>query len=267
MRKLRVVVCVKIVPKAEEVRVDPVTRRLDRAGARSEINPPDMNALECALALKDRYPAEVFVLSMGPPFIEPYVRLTLALGVDHVYLLSDRKFAGSDTLATTYALARAIETIGDIDVVLCGEESYDGSTGQVPPGLAEWLDFTQLCMVHAVEYDPDHEVFIGVRRYQGVEEVMEARLPVVVSVRVQVNEPRFLDYRLRSRMEDPERLTVWSAADIGAEDAFLGTQGSPTIVSGLAPAETRERRRELIKGRPDELARRLADLLARQGWA
>ncbi len=261
MRKLRVVVCMKIVPKAEEVRVDPATRRLDRAGARSEINPPDMNALECALALKDHYSAEVFVLSMGPPFFEPYLRLTLALGVDHVYLLSDRKFAGSDTLATTYVLAQAIKTIGDVDVVLCGEESYDGSTGQVPPGIAEWLDYPQLCMVHAVEYDPDRAVFIGVRRYQGVEEVIEARLPVVVSVRVQVNEPRFLDYRLRSRMEEPERLTVWSAEAIGAEDAFLGAQGSPTVVSGLESAETRERRREIMKGRPDELARRLVDLV------
>ncbi len=261
MRKLRVAVCLKIVPKSEEVRVDEDTKRLDRAGARQEINPPDMNALECALALKDKFPVEVFVVSMGPPFFEPYLRLTLALGADHIYLLSDRKFAGADTLATTYVLAKGIEKIGHVDIVVCGEESYDGSTGQVPPGIAEWLNYSQLCMVHALEYDPEKNVLIGARSHQGIDEVLEAELPVVVSVGVQINEPRFIDYRLKTRMDDPDRFTIWSAEDLGADEDLIGFNGSPTIVSGLETAEVRERKQQFIQGSPEDIAHKLADII------
>ena len=111
MPELRTVVCVKVVPKPEAVRVNPSTHLLDRSNARAEINPPDMNALEMALALKDLHGGRVSIVSMGPPYFEPYLRVALAMGADHIYLLSDRAFAGADTLATTYTLAQGIRKI------------------------------------------------------------------------------------------------------------------------------------------------------------
>ena len=152
MPELRMVVCVKVVPKSEEIRVDYATKLLDRSNARSEINPPDMNALEMALSMKDRYGGRLDILSMGPPSFEPLLRIGLEMGCDHIYLLSDRAFGGADTLATTYTLAKGIEKLGGADLVFCGEESADGATGQVPAGLAEWLD---VCSVNAINrYQP-----------------------------------------------------------------------------------------------------------------
>jgi electron transfer flavoprotein beta subunit len=150
---LQIAVCVKVVPKPEEIRVDPQTHLLERSNARAEINPPDMNALELALALKDRHGGRLSIISMGPPYFEPYLRVGLAMGADQVYLLSDREFAGADTLATTYTLAQGVRKMGGADLIICGEESSDGATGQVPPGLAEWLDIAQLTLLSELHLD------------------------------------------------------------------------------------------------------------------
>ncbi|MCK5430698.1 MAG: electron transfer flavoprotein subunit beta/FixA family protein, partial [Anaerolineales bacterium] len=153
MPELHIVVCVKVVPKSEEIRVDRETHMLVREGVRSEINPPDMNALEMALDLKDRYGGRVSILSMGPPDFEPHLRVGLAMGANQIYLLSDRALAGADTLATTYTLAQGIHKMGGADLIFCGEESADGATGQVPAGLAEWLDIGQLTLLTEVDVD------------------------------------------------------------------------------------------------------------------
>jgi electron transfer flavoprotein beta subunit len=261
MPQLKIIVCVKIVPKPEEVRVDPKTWRLDRASARSEINPPDMNALEMALSLKDRYGARMSILSMGPPFFEPLLRVALAMGADHVYLLSDRAFGGADTLATTYTLARAVQKLGDVDLVFCGEESSDGATGQVPPGLAEWLEINQITVVNAVDVDLGRAVVSGRREIKGGHEVLEVPLPAVISVQTASNEPRFMDYDIKPWAFASEQVTVWTQADLDAEDACVGVPGSPTVVAGLEQAPSRERKRIFLTGASDEIACRLVKLL------
>jgi electron transfer flavoprotein beta subunit len=261
MPDLHFVVCVKVVPKPEEVRVDPATRLLDRAHARSEINPPDMNALEFALELKDRHGGRVSILSMGPPFFEPYLRVGLAMGADHIYLLSDRAFGGADTLATTYTLAQGIRKMGGADLILCGEESSDGATGQVPSGLAEWLDISQITLVSAVDIDLARSVARGRREIRGGHEILEVPLPAVVSVKTASNEPRFMDYRLKPWAFDEGRVTVWTRMDLQADEACIGAAGSPTTVSELTQAPTRERKREFLVGTPEEIAQRLAGLL------
>ena len=154
MSELHIVVCMKAVPKPEEIRVNRETHLLERANVRTEINPPDMNALEMALELKDKHGGTVDILSMGPPSFEPYLRVGLAMGADHVVLLSDRSFGGADTLATTYTLAQGIRKMKNVDVILCGEESSDGATGQVPQGIAEWLDLPPARgACHAIQLD------------------------------------------------------------------------------------------------------------------
>lgn len=264
MADLQVVVCVKVVPKPEEIRVDPETRMLERMNARSEINPPDMNAMEMALTLKDRYGGQISLLSMGPPFFGPNLRVALAMGADHIYLLSDLAFAGADTLATTYTLAHGIQKIGAVDVILCGEESSDGATGQVPPGLAEWLDFPQLTLLTEVSIDLTQRSARGRREIKGGYEILEVPLPCVISVKTACNEPRFMDYQLRSWAQEEERITVWNAKDLDVEPEYIGLAGSPTVVTGLAEAPYRERRREFLEGSPDEVAQKLAKLLRKE---
>lgn len=261
MKKLHSLVCVKIVPKPEEIRVDPDTNLLLRDGVRSEINPPDMNAMEMALLLKDRYGGRISIVSMGPANFEPFLRTALAMGADHVYLLSDRAFGGADTLATTYTLAQGVKKIGGVNLIFCGEESSDGATGQVPPGLAEWLGVNQLTMVSEIELDLEAERVRGRREIKGGYEILEVPLPSVISVRMAANEPRFINYRIKTWAYQPEQVTVWSSIDLGAELDCIGQSGSPTWVSGLAQAKTRERRRQFLQGSPEEIARQLFPLL------
>lgn len=254
-------VCVKVVPKPEEIRVDPETCLLARTNARSEINPPDMNALEMALALKDMHGGRISLLSMGPPFFESNLRVALAMGADHIYLLSDTAFAGADTLATTYTLAQGIRQIGDVDLVFCGEESSDGATGQVPPGLAEWLDINQLTLISEVDLDLKSRTVRARREIKGGYEILECQTPCVISVKTACNEPRFMDFTLRTWALQEDRLTIWNAGDLAADPENIGLNGSPTTVTGLAEAPYRERRREILRGSNDQIIEQLVSLL------
>lgn len=257
------VVCVKIVPKPEEIRVDPQTHLLQRLDTRSEINPPDMNAVEMALSLKERYGGQISLLSMGPPNFEPNLRVALAMGADHIYLLSDQQFAGADTLATTYTLAQAVRKIGGVDLVLCGEESSDGATGQVPPGLAEWLGCSQLTLLTGVSIDRDKRLTRGRREIKGGYEILEVPLPCVISVKTASNEPRFMDFSLRSWSQESDRITIWDAASLAAEPDRIGLPGSPTVVTGLAEAPYRDRRKEFLTGTQEEIVQELVEILKR----
>jgi len=259
--ELQIAVCMKVVPKPEEVRVDPDTHRLLRQNVRNEINPPDMNAIETALALKDRYGGKISIFSMGPPEAVNQLKVALAMGADHVYLLSDRTFGGADTLATTYTLACGIRKLGNVDVVICGEESSDGATGQVPQGLAEWLDLPQVTLVTDMLLDVKTKTARARRSIKGGYEILETPLPCVVSVKTACNEPRFMDFQLRARSDQKRRLTIWNAEDVGADGNYIGEMGSPTRVSGLASAEVRDRKREKISGSRDEVADILAKLI------
>jgi electron transfer flavoprotein beta subunit len=263
LAELHSVVCVKVVPKPEEIRVNPTSKMLERTGVRSEINPPDMNAMEMALKLKDRYGGRISLLSMGPPFFEVNLRAALAMGADHIFLLSDPAFAGADTLATTYTLAQGIRKIGGVDLVLCGEESSDGATGQVPPGIAEWLHTSQLTLLTELDVDLAGGTARGRRESKGGYEVLEVHLPCVISVKTACNEPRFIDFGLRAWAQTGEGLTVWDASDLQADPNLIGLAGSPTIVTGLSEAPYRARRREFLLGTPQSIAEQLAEIILR----
>lgn len=254
---LHTVVCVKIVPKSEEVSVDREARVLDRANARSEINPPDMNALEMALALKDRHGGRVSLLSMGPPFVIPMLRVAMAMGADDAYLLSDRALGGADTLATSLTLASAIKRIGNVDLVVCGEESSDGATAQVPPGIAAWMGIPQVTYALAAEFDPERRRLLATREIRKGEEVLDVPLPAVVSVKVSCNEPRFMTHEGMARLQS-STVTTWTAADLGVDPAHVGLPGSPTSVAGLREVRASGgRRQERISGTPEQEAHAL----------
>jgi electron transfer flavoprotein beta subunit len=183
------------------------------------------------------------------------------MGADHIYLLSDPAFAGADTLATTYTLAQGIRKIGGVDLVLCGEESSDGATGQVPPGLAEWLGASQLTLLTEVSVDMAQGTARGRRESKGGYELLEVHMPCVISVKTASNEPRFMDYNLRTWGLEEERLTVWKADDLGADPNLIGLAGSPTIVTGLAEAPHRERRRVFLNGSNEEVVDSLVKVI------
>lgn len=260
MNPLRIVVCLKVVPRPEEVRIDPETLTLQRAGVRSMINPADLSALELALRLKDLHGGEVRLVSMGPPFVEEQLRDGLAMGADAADLLSDRAFGGADTLATSYVLARAIDALGIADLVVCGEESSDGATAQVPPGIAEWLGWAQATGVTEAALLEGGERLWVRRELGGGHEVLTARLPAVISVRVGAVPPRFLDMERRG-WANTVPISVRDAAALDVDEEAIGAAGSPTTVAGTREAAQRERRRERIPGSPSEQARVLAERL------
>src|SRR5438093_12338983 len=146
-RPLRILVCIKQVPKAQELQVDPKTQTLKRVGVPSEINPPDANALEFALRIKDDMPAEIVVLSMGPTSFDESLERAIAMGADRAVLLTDRILGGSDTVPTAHALSETIAKIGGYDLILCGEAPTDAPTGHAGPGLAGALATPQAAAI------------------------------------------------------------------------------------------------------------------------
>ncbi len=260
MSGLRTLVCVKVVPRPEEVKVNPATHTLDRVNARSMINPPDMNALEIALDLKGRHGGTVGVVTMGPRFFEEYLKLALLMGADAGIVLSDRAFAGADTLATSYVLARGIARAGGADLVLCGEESSDGATGQVPQGIAEWLEASQITNAVTLAFRPEDRKIEAKRELAGGWEVVRSAVPVVVAVRSGANEPRFPDFGLRASVP-AGAISVWDAAALETDAALIGMAGSPTSAVKLKELPRRDRKREMIPGAPDSAARELVGRL------
>ncbi len=262
---MRIVVCMKVVPRPEEVKVDLDTKTLVREGARSVINSSDMNALEIALAYRDAHGGKVTVLSMGPPQFEPYLRVALAVGADDAILLSDRAFGGADTLATSYTLATGVRKIGGVDLVLCGEESSDGGTSQVPPSIAEWLDASQATYVERLVAGPGGSVR-ATRALEDGKETVDLAVPAVVSVIVGSNEPRFIDYD-RWAFAQSAKVQVWNAAALGGDAQYLGLKGSPTAVAGLREVKKAGRRHEMVTVSPAEAASRIKTEIDRAGLA
>lgn len=242
----------KVVPRTEEVRFDPATKSLDRSKAENEINGPDKNALELALQLKKKHGAEVILLSMGPPFFESYLRLGIAMGADDAVLLSDRAFAGADTYPTSYTIAAAIRKIGQFDLVLCGEESSDASTGQVPPGVAEWLEIPQ------VTYTSHLEILGAVARakrtVKGGYEIVEASLPLLASVELGSNSPRFPDFRKKKWADKEFKVKVWGATDLDIDLNKIGSKGSHTVVQELVQLPKPARKMLHVTGTPQNEA-------------
>lgn len=231
------VVCIKQVPDTAEVKIDPETNTLVRAGVESIANPYDITALEEAVRLRERYGGKVTAISMGPPQADSVLRQALSTGADEVVLLSDRAFAGADTLATSYTLSRAIETLGKetpVDMVLCGKQAIDGDTAQTGPGIATRLGLTQFTYVVDVEWIDTEKRRVQVRRkVEGGFEIVNGPLPALLSVELELAKARRASLpMLIDSLVAPVR--VWDAKAIGASPELVGIKGSPTWVRAIA---------------------------------
>jgi electron transfer flavoprotein beta subunit len=225
---VKIIVCIKQVPDTTNVRINPETNTLVREGVQSIINPFDVYAIEEGVRLKEKNGGTLTVLTMGPPQAADALREAISLGADAVYLVSDRAFAGADTLATAYALACAIRHLGGADVILMGRQAIDGDTGQVGPGVAENLDISHITDIRKIEEIADGRIVVERLLEEGYARIA-ARLPVVLTVVKEINIPRLpsLKGKLAARKAE---VPVLKAADIGAEVERLGLNGSPTQV-------------------------------------
>jgi electron transfer flavoprotein beta subunit len=255
---LRIVVCVKQVPETTDARINPETGTLMREGIPSIINPFDMYAIEEGLRLKERLGGEVTALSMGPPQAREALKEAIALGCDRGVLLSDRAFAGADTLATAYTLARAIEKLGGADLILCGKQASDGDTAQVGPGVAEELDLPHATYVRRIATIADGSIRVE-RLVEGGVEVVELTLPALLTVVKEINEPRLPSLKGIMRAKRTE-VTVWKLDDLGADPARTGSAGSPTEVVKVFTPSLRQHG-ELLAGSPEEMAAALVERL------
>lgn len=251
-----IVVLLKQVPDTTDVRIDRETNTLIREGVPSIINPFDMYAIEEGLRIRERAGrGTVTVMSMGPPQVETSLREAIALGVDDTVLLSDRAFAGSDTWSTSYTLAAGIRKLGRFDAILCGKQAIDGDTGQVGPGVAELLDVPQVTHVRRIEVAPDGTATVE-RLLEDGTDVLRVRLPAVFSVVKEINEPRLPSLKGKMRAKKAE-IRVWRAADLDADAAEFGLDGSPTRVVRIFAPEPRPGGR-VIEGTVDEVVAELA---------
>ena len=237
---MQIVACIKQVPDTTQVQIDPVTNTLVREGIPFIVNPYDTHALEEALRLKDRFGCRVAAISMGPPNAEATLRKALALGVDDAILLSDRVFGGADTLATSNVLAAAIRKLHEqeeVGVVLCGKQTIDGDTAQVGPGIATRLGYTQLTLVDRIEHiDLEKRVIRVRRKLEGRHEIVEAPLPVLLTVVRELNRPRYPTVPRRLESADAE-VKTWSNQVMQLPEPTIGLKGSPTWVSRIFSPE------------------------------
>jgi len=255
---MEIVVCIKQVPDTTEVRINPETNTLIREGVGAVINPFDMYAIEEAVRIKERFSGRVTVFTMGPPQAESALREAIALGCDEAVLVSDRAFAGSDTLATAYTLSRAIKLFGQFDIIICGKQAMDGDTAQVGPGIAEKLDIPHVTYVKKIEKIEQGLIKVERMMEEGYE-VIEMPLPALITVVKEINEPRLPSLRGMMKAKKAEIKKV-NLEDLAEDISRFGMKGSPTIVEKIFSPPPRKGG-EMLLGTPSERAEKLVEHL------
>lgn len=244
---MNIVVCLKQVPDTTAVKIDPKTGTLIRDGVPSIINPEDKHALEAALNIKDTVGATVTVISMGPPQAQNALREALCMGADEAILITDRAFAGADTLATSKALAGALRKL-EYDIVFAGRQAIDGDTAQVGPEIAEHLGIPQVTYVQDVKVEEDG--LLVNRALEDGYELIQVQTPVLLTAIKELNEPRYMNVKYIFDTANKE-VQIWSANDIEVSQEELGLKGSPTKVRKTMTKETKGAG-ELINEVPQE---------------
>lgn len=257
---MKIVVCVKQVPANSEISVDPIHGRPNWDSVEIAMNPFDTYALEQGILLKEQHGGEVIALSAGPQRAEEVLREAISCGADSAILLHDEAFAESDSWATSYILAKAIEKLGDVNLIICGKQAVDGDTAQVGPGIAAHLGIAQAAYVSAMGDSGENKVTVTRMNEEG-SDICELDLPAVLSVVKDINSPRIPSLRSKMAAKKAE-IPVWSAADIGVEPEKVGREGSPTKVIETKKADVKARNTITLDGEPGEIAKQLAEELS-----
>lgn len=240
---MHMVCCLKQVPDTAEIGIDPETNTLIREGVEAIANPYDLVAVELALQIRDQHGGRISTICMGPPQAEAMLRETLAMGADQAVLLSDRAFAGADTLATSYTLAQALRQLNrqeEVQLVLCGKQAIDGDTAQTGPGVATRLGYSQFTYVSSIDWiDTSSRTIQLQRKLEAGREILRGPLPALLTVELETARPRraSLPSLMRSKRST---VSTWDAAAIEADKQLLGIKGSPTWVRHIGAPPGKE---------------------------
>lgn len=248
---MNIIVCVKQVPDTTQIRLNPETHTLIRDGVENILNPYDAEALETALILKDKYGATVTVVTMGPPQAQDILKDAIALGADQAYLLTDRVFAGSDTLPTSLALAELAKSLGDYDLILCGREAADGCTAQVGPEMAEHLGIPQVTSALKVDYADGK--FIVERETENWAETLSVAGPLLVTMTRAEKELRFASIRGKMKARKTE-IPIKTGADLGLDGTRVGLKASPTRVIKVFTPDVQKVETQIIQEEDADIA-------------
>ena len=260
---MKIIVCIKQVPCTSQVQVDEKTGVLKRDGVESKINPYDLYALETAIWLRERLPgATTVALTMGPPQAEQSLREAFMMGIDEAVLVSDKRFAGADVLATSRALSQAILAIGDMGLILCGQQTTDGDTAQVGSEIAEFLDIPHAANVTAI-IDADQTKITAELDLPVTTETIRMQIPCLLCVNKGIHTPRLPSFKRKKETRD-RKITVLTLKDLpDSNPAHYGLDGSPTQVIRIFPPEHHVSHKTW-EGPGDELADRLCQHLRTQ---
>ena len=256
---MKILVCVKQVPGSTNVEVDPVTGVLKRSGIASKCNPYDLYAIEAALTVAERFGGTVEALTMGPPQAKAVIQETVCMGAQKGTVLTDRKFAGADVLATAYTLSQGIRKCGEFDLIICGKQTTDGDTAQVGAEVAEYLGIPNVSNVLSIDDLKDGKVFVTASLDDKVV-TMSIALPCLISVDGDINTPRLPSYKIRKTLTD-DAVTFLTFADFEDQNPdHYGLSGSATQVERIFPPE-KVSQKQTIDADPETQAQALFDLL------
>ncbi|MGL5207248.1 MAG: electron transfer flavoprotein subunit beta/FixA family protein [Acidaminococcaceae bacterium] len=256
---MKIVVCIKQVPGTSEVEVDEETGVLKREGIDSKMNPYDLFAVETAIKIKEQTGANVNVISMGPPQAAEIIHEAYMMGADEGQLLSDRKFAGADVLATAYTISQGIKRIDDYDLIICGKQTTDGDTAQVGPELAEFLGIPHVSNVKRIVEVKEKSIVVEMDLSLAWQTV-EIAYPCLITVEKDINQPRLPSFRLKLATKD-KKIPFYGLADFqDTDEKNYGLNGSPTRVLRIFPPE-HNHDHEIWQGPSDEISSRLVKKL------
>lgn len=256
---MEILVCIKQVPGTSKVEVDPVTGVLKRDGVDSKMNPYDLYALETALKIKEQLGGKVKVLSMGPPQAKEIIKEAYMMGADEGALISDRKFAGADVLATSYTISQGARMMGNVDLIVCGKQTTDGDTAQVGPEMAEYLGIPHVANVRKIVELKEGSIVVEMDMPDTVE-IAEVKYPCLITVEKDIFQPRLPSYRKKIETKDRE-IKMFGLNDLqDKNEKRYGLNGSPTQVERIFPPEVNTDR-ETWTGRGEELSAKIASKL------
>ena len=233
---MKILVCVKQVPGSNNVEVDPVTGVLKRSGIPSKINPYDLYAIESALSLAERFGGSVETLTMGPPQAKAVIQETVCMGAKKGTVLTDRKFAGADVLATAYTISQGIRKCGEFDLILCGKQTTDGDTAQVGAEVAEYLGLPNISNVLSIDDCRDNTLYLTAGLDNKIVN-LSVPLPCLISVDGDINTPRLPSYKIRKTLTDDSCAFLTFADFDDQDESHYGLSGSATQVERIFPPE------------------------------
>jgi electron transfer flavoprotein beta subunit len=253
---MNILVCIKQVPGTTKVEVDEKTGVLKRDGVDSKMNPYDLYAIETALRIKEKVGGKISAITMGPPQAGEIIKEAYMMGVDEGAIISDRKFAGADVLATSYTLSQAVKKLGNFELILCGKQTTDGDTAQVGPEMAEYLGIPHIANVLKIVELKKDSVIVEMDMPNTIE-LAEIKYPCLLTVDKDIFQPRLPSYKRKVETKNREIKMISFKDFEDQNEKMYGLNGSPTQVERIFPPSSNNQR-EMWKGSSEELVDRVS---------